>query len=80
MTVRHWLEVVDAWRPDVVVNGAQIPTAQLYGPVLCRVPGAHGRIALTCDDGPNPAYTPWLLEHHTPPGTRFVTVPELAAA
>ena len=30
--------------------------------MLCRVPGADGRIALTYDDGPNPAYTPWLLE------------------
>ena len=46
----------------VAFYGGQIPTAQLYGPVLCRVPGAEGRLALTYDDGPNPAYTPWLLE------------------
>ena len=46
----------------VGLYGAQVPTAQLYGPTLCRAPGAHGRLALTYDDGPNPAYTPALLE------------------
>ena len=27
--------------------GAQVPTAQLFGPVFCRAPGAAGRLALT---------------------------------
>jgi peptidoglycan/xylan/chitin deacetylase (PgdA/CDA1 family) len=46
----------------VAVYGAQVPTAQLYGPVLCRVRGARDQIALTFDDGPNPRMTPALLE------------------
>ena len=46
----------------VGLYGGQVPTAQLYGPTLCRARGAHGRLALTYDDGPNPAFTPALLE------------------
>lgn len=46
----------------VALYGAQIPTAQLYGPTLCRAPEARGRLALTYDDGPNPEFTPRLLE------------------
>jgi peptidoglycan-N-acetylglucosamine deacetylase len=38
------------------------PTSQLYGPTICRVPGADGKIALTFDDGPNPEWTPQLLD------------------
>jgi peptidoglycan-N-acetylglucosamine deacetylase len=44
------------------VYGAQVPTAQLFGPLFCRAPGAAGRLALTYDDGPNPSETPALLE------------------
>ncbi len=32
----------------------QVPTSQLYGATICRVPGAGKKIALTYDDGPNP--------------------------
>jgi peptidoglycan/xylan/chitin deacetylase (PgdA/CDA1 family) len=46
----------------VALYGGQVPTTQLFGPVLCRAPGATGRFALTYDDGPNPAWTPKLLE------------------
>jgi peptidoglycan-N-acetylglucosamine deacetylase len=46
----------------VAVYAGQYPTAQLYGPTICREPGARGRLALTFDDGPNPAQTPRLLE------------------
>jgi len=47
--------------------GAFAPSSQLYGPVLRRLPaGAGGEaqraIALTFDDGPNPAITPRLLD------------------
>ena len=42
-------------------NG-QVPTSQLYGETICRNREAGKRIALTYDDGPNPAYTPELLE------------------
>jgi peptidoglycan-N-acetylglucosamine deacetylase len=41
---------------------AQVPTSQLYGKTIARNPEAGKRIALTYDDGPNPRYTPQLLE------------------
>jgi peptidoglycan-N-acetylglucosamine deacetylase len=40
----------------------QVPTSQLYGRTICRVPEAGRAIALTYDDGPNPAATPRLME------------------
>ena len=39
----------------------QWPTAQVYGPTICRGSTAGRRIALTYDDGPNPAFTPELM-------------------
>ena len=42
-------------------NG-QVPKSQLYGKTIFRNREAGKRIALTYDDGPNPAYTPELLE------------------
>ena len=41
--------------------GAVAPSAQLFGPTLRRT-GDPGAIALTFDDGPNPAITPRLLD------------------
>lgn len=40
------------------------PSAQLFGPTVRRLPasGKQRRIALTFDDGPNPAITPKLLD------------------
>jgi len=46
----------------VAFYGAQYPTAQIYGPTICREPQAGNRICLTFDDGPNPEQTPRLLE------------------
>ena len=43
------------------LNG-QVPKSQLYGKTIFRNRDAGKRIALTYDDGPNPAYTPELLE------------------
>ena len=40
----------------------QVPTSQLYGHTICRVPGAERMIALTYDDGPNPRHTERLME------------------
>ena len=37
------------------------PDSQLLGPVLVA-PRRPDQIALTFDDGPNPAATPWLLD------------------
>jgi peptidoglycan/xylan/chitin deacetylase (PgdA/CDA1 family) len=44
------------------IYGGQYPTAQIYGPTVCREPGAGDRICLTFDDGPNPEQTPRLLD------------------
>lgn len=41
--------------------GATYPRAQLFGPTVCRTCAAN-KLALTFDDGPNPAVTPRLLE------------------
>ena len=41
---------------------AQVPTSQLYGRTICRVPEAERMIALTYDDGPNPSHTERLME------------------
>jgi peptidoglycan/xylan/chitin deacetylase (PgdA/CDA1 family) len=46
----------------VALYGAQVPTAQLYGPTISRFPAARGKLALTFDDGPNPLETPRLLD------------------
>lgn len=40
---------------------AMWPTSQLFGPTLIA-PARPGEVALTFDDGPNPAWTPQLLE------------------
>lgn len=44
-----------------IFNG-QWPTSQLYGATICRGPAGVRRLALTYDDGPNPAQTPKLME------------------
>jgi peptidoglycan/xylan/chitin deacetylase (PgdA/CDA1 family) len=44
----------------VAAWGAVRSTSQLFGPALCRTPDRR-QIALTFDDGPNPAVTPRLL-------------------
>jgi peptidoglycan/xylan/chitin deacetylase (PgdA/CDA1 family) len=46
----------------VALYGGQVPTAQIYGRTVCREPGAGRRLCLTYDDGPNPAWTPALLD------------------
>ena len=44
----------------VAAWGAVSPTSELFGPTLHHTPVAS-QIALTFDDGPNPAHTPQLL-------------------
>jgi len=41
--------------------GAVYPRAQLFGPTICRTNSSH-KLAITFDDGPNPAITPKLLD------------------
>jgi peptidoglycan/xylan/chitin deacetylase (PgdA/CDA1 family) len=58
----------------VAAWGAVYPTSQLFGPALCRTTRPSA-IALTFDDGPNPAATPELLallERHRARATFFL--------
>lgn len=45
----------------VAAYGAVYPRAQLFGPTVCRT-NSPRRLAITFDDGPNPAITPQLLD------------------
>jgi peptidoglycan-N-acetylglucosamine deacetylase len=54
--------------------GAVYPTSELFGPTLHQTP-SNLSLALTFDDGPNPACTPRLLsllERHSAPATFFL--------
>jgi peptidoglycan-N-acetylglucosamine deacetylase len=57
------------------VYHAQVPTSQLYGATIHRRREAGPVVALTYDDGPNPRYTPALmdvLERHGAHATFFL--------
>jgi len=45
----------------VAAYGAFYPRAQLFGPTICRT-NSPRKLAITFDDGPNPAITPKLLD------------------
>ena len=45
----------------VAAYGAVHPRSQLFGPMICRT-NSPRKLALTFDDGPNPAITPKLLD------------------
>ena len=45
----------------LVAYGAAYPRAQLFGATVCRTNSAR-KLAITFDDGPNPAITPKLLD------------------
>jgi peptidoglycan/xylan/chitin deacetylase (PgdA/CDA1 family) len=45
----------------VAFYGAAFPRAQLFGRTICRTNGTS-KLAITFDDGPNPAITPKLLD------------------
>ena len=45
----------------VVAYGAVYPRSQSFGTTICRTSGARN-LAITFDDGPNPAITPKLLD------------------
>jgi peptidoglycan/xylan/chitin deacetylase (PgdA/CDA1 family) len=44
----------------ITAYGAVFPRSQLFGPTVCHTNSPH-RLAVTFDDGPNPAITPKLL-------------------
>jgi peptidoglycan/xylan/chitin deacetylase (PgdA/CDA1 family) len=46
----------------VAALGVLVPEWQMFGPSLCRVQTAQKVVALTFDDGPDPASTPALLD------------------
>jgi peptidoglycan/xylan/chitin deacetylase (PgdA/CDA1 family) len=58
---------VAALAAGITAYAAVYPRSQLFGTTICRTP-APPQLALTFDDGPNPAITPALLdlldEHH----------------
>jgi peptidoglycan/xylan/chitin deacetylase (PgdA/CDA1 family) len=45
----------------VTAYGSVYPRAQIFGPTVCRTSSPR-RLAITFDDGPNPAITPKLLD------------------
>jgi peptidoglycan-N-acetylglucosamine deacetylase len=51
---------VAAGAAGVAAWAAVHPTSQIFGPAICRTPRAD-MVALTFDDGPNPAATPQIL-------------------
>lgn len=58
----------------VAAYGAVYPRAQLFGPTICRT-NSPRKLAITFDDGPNPATTPKLLDlldRHQAKATFFV--------
>jgi len=46
----------------VLVAGGLLPRSRLLGPNWTRLPRAANRVALTIDDGPDPAVTPAVLD------------------
>jgi peptidoglycan/xylan/chitin deacetylase (PgdA/CDA1 family) len=58
----------------LTVYGAAYPRAPLFGPIVCRTNWPN-KLAITFDDGPNPAITPKLLdllEKHNARATFFL--------
>jgi len=62
--VNPWLLTAPAALASVTgltIYGAVHPRAQLFGPTICNTPSPR-QLAITFDDGPNPAITPKLLD------------------
>ena len=53
--------VVTTAAAGLVTYGAAYPRAQVFGRTICRTNAAR-KLAITFDDGPNPAITPRLLD------------------
>jgi peptidoglycan-N-acetylglucosamine deacetylase len=63
-TLNPWITVVSVGAlsaAGIAVWGSVSPSAQVFGPTLRRTADAK-KLALTFDDGPNPAVTPRLLD------------------
>jgi peptidoglycan-N-acetylglucosamine deacetylase len=61
--VTPWLEApaIVAAAAGLATYGAVYPRAQLFGQTICRTHSPR-KLAITFDDGPNPAITPELLD------------------
>src|ERR1700730_5131506 len=62
--VNPWLigaPVIAAAAGGLLAYGGVHPRAQLFGPTICRT-NSPRKLAITFDDGPNPAITPKLLD------------------
>ncbi len=63
--MNHWLiaapPAVAAAAAGIAAYGAVYPRSQLFGATVCRT-NSPRKLALTFDDGPNPAITPKLLD------------------
>lgn len=66
---------------SVLGIGALVPSWEMYGDVLWKVPGADGAVALTFDDGPDPESTTRVLDVLSRRGARatFFVLGERAA-
>lgn len=74
-----WLAAPEAWPVLVVAFGSLVvtitaaalyPALQLFGPAVVRGVGADGVVALTFDDGPDPVFTPRILDQLDAAGAR----------
>ncbi|SDB63747.1 Peptidoglycan/xylan/chitin deacetylase, PgdA/CDA1 family [Belnapia rosea] len=65
----------------VALAGCMHPRCGRLGPTLTRLPGAEPRVALTFDDGPDPAVTPRVLDLLDAAGAKasFFVIGERAA-
>lgn len=65
--MNHWMIAAPAFlttaatAAGVAAYGAVYPRSQLFGATICRT-NSPRKLALTFDDGPNPAVTPKLLD------------------
>jgi len=63
--MNHWMIAAPAFvttaAAGVAAYGAVYPRSQLFGATICRT-NSPRKLALTFDDGPNPAITPKLLD------------------
>jgi peptidoglycan/xylan/chitin deacetylase (PgdA/CDA1 family) len=65
LPMNHWLiagpPTLAAAATGLIAYAAVYPRSQLFGATVCRTNSAR-KLALTFDDGPNPAITPKLLD------------------
>lgn len=68
-----WMLGAVALNHAVLTASGMLPRSALLGPNLRRLPAAaaaRGEVALTFDDGPDPALTPWVLAQLAAAGAR----------